>query len=85
MMMVYVIVIFVDEICVICLFNDDLFNRCFVFLVIGVLVFFNYIVYILVGFMLVKMEKNKVEIIEVEGVVNVFEENVSVCNNKYKR
>lgn len=55
------------------------------FLVIGVLVFFNYIVYILVGFMLVKMEKNKVEIIEVEGVVNVFEENVSVCNNKYKR
>lgn len=84
MMMVYVIVIFV-EICVICLFNDDLFYRCFVFLVIGVLVFFNYIVYILVGFMLVKMEKNKVEIIEVEGVVNVFEENVSVCNNKYKR
>lgn len=35
--------------------------------------------------MLAKMEKNKVEIIEVEGVANVLEENVSVCNDKYKR
>lgn len=83
-MMAYVTATLVDEICVICLLND-LLNRCPVLLVTGALASFNHTVHTLAGFMLAKMEKNKVEIIEVEGVANVLEENVSVCNNKYKR
>lgn len=85
MMMAYVTATLVDEICVICLLNDDLLYRCPVLLVTGALASFNHTVHTLAGFMLAKMEKNKVEIIEVEGVANVLEENVSVCNNKYKR
>lgn len=84
MMMAYVTATLV-EICVICLLNDDLLYRCPVLLVTGALASFNHTVHTLAGFMLAKMEKNKVEIIEVEGVANVLEENVSVCNDKYKR
>lgn len=49
--------------------------KCPVLLVTGALASFNHTVHTLAGFMLAKMEKNKVEIIEVEGVANVLEEN----------
>ncbi|XP_062588765.1 uncharacterized protein ZK1073.1-like isoform X1 [Saccostrea cucullata] len=48
--------------------------KCPVLLVTGALASFNHTVHTLAGFMLAKMEKNKVEIIEVEGVANVVEE-----------
>nr|XP_022335675.1 uncharacterized protein ZK1073.1-like isoform X3 [Crassostrea virginica] len=48
--------------------------KCPVLLVTGALASFNHTVHTLAGFMLSKMEKNKVEIIEVEGVANVIEE-----------
>lgn len=51
-------------------------DRCPVLLVTGALASFNHTVHTLAGFMLSKMEKNKVEIIEVEGVANVIEEKV---------
>ncbi|XP_056005888.1 uncharacterized protein ZK1073.1-like isoform X3 [Ostrea edulis] len=48
--------------------------KCQVLLVTGSLASFNHTVHTLAGFMLSKMDKSKVEIIEVEGVANVIEE-----------